>query len=429
MKFSIWRTGGWFAAALSLSAVFGTGATAQTPTPPDTAAYRGALPPADPQQLPPAPLGTGVEAALDVLYERPSPEGPPPIPVAAPKALYAEGRGPVLQVLPGELVYAEHVPQRVRVAAPKKGPFSNNVVQLSRGDIRFIGFDRTVNDTNLSQDSLELQATFTDKQGARWRVEMTRMAPLSPDPAKDPWYGGVAIDTTLHGETGRNTPLEPKVQGALAGWGWGDVYKNDKRVGSGVLVHVMLTSDTRDRSRNWAYAGYDVTERPVTQIHLIIPPSAYLPSPGGFLHLMWQNSEVTRGTPEQVMANAPSIGPNLPTVVINAVPYLKWSQEEVRLEPGKKYRLLLNNNDPTVWHAFHLHGGGHGGSGASAPEFVIPVKHGSPWTTTMEFPEAGRFEYGCPVMNHERRGMKGYFIVGNPPAESESSSSGHSHGR
>lgn len=405
--------------ALACSALAGV-AAAQTPTPADTVPYRGALPPSDPAQMPPPPLGTGVQAALNALYQRPTPEGPPPIAVPVPKAVYARGKGPIVQVLPGPTTYADKAPPMAQTAMPPKSPFTNHVVRLSRGDIQFFAVDRTVNDTKASADSFAVRATFTDHAGARWRIQSTAIAPLSPDPVHDPWYGGVVVDTTLHGSTGRNTPLEPQVQCAMCSWAWADVYKNDKRVGSSVLLHVMLTSDVRDDSKGFQYACYDCTKNPVREIHIIMPPQDFLPSPGGFLHLMWENAEIQRGTPEQVAARAPKLQEELPVITLDAVPYLNWSQKEIHVKAGQRYQLVMFNSDPTVWHMFHL----HAPAGAGDLPGMVPLPHGYKWVTTLRFDKPGEYEFGCPVMNHEKRGMHGKFIV---EGASSAANSHHNH--
>ncbi|MBW3628882.1 MAG: hypothetical protein KY464_06250 [Gemmatimonadetes bacterium] len=199
--------------------------------------YCGPLPPGDPPlRVPPPqrPLSPWQAAALDVLYERPSPAGPPPIALERPRAVYAEGRGPVIQVLPGDLVFAEHLPQVARTAMPAKGPFSNHVVRLPGGRVRSV------------------------------------------------------------------------------------------------------------------------------------PPSAGLPTPGGYLHVMWEQAEWRDGTPHEIERSSPRLGLPMPTLVLRAVPYLRWSDTTIHTQAGTRYRLVLQNDDPTSAHAMHLHmtsGHGHGGGG------------------------------------------------------------------
>jgi hypothetical protein len=412
--------------------------------------YEGALPPSD-APLPPTqqPVSPAVEAALDVLWQRPSPMGPEPVPVDEPKAIYVVGEGPVIQALPGPSPFPDRIPEYLRSVLPENVPYSNNVERLSGGTIRLVAFDRTANDTKLSSDSMAVEIAFTDAEGAAWRIEQAALAPLSSNPIAEPWFGGLVIDTLYHGDTGNGTPLEPKVDCAMCSWGWADVYKDDARVASSVLLHLMVTSDTR--GDDFEYACYDCTDRPVRQVHVVVPPREYLPSPGGFLHVMWQDAEIMRGTPDEIAAVAPDLGEDVPTIELSAVPYLKWDREEIRVEAGRKYRLLVHNNDPSSLHQIRIHphpeSGGHGGDAAEAdvkrhneggfaggfgplwkpedehggghdegpppgPQNVFfPIPQGATWATFVQFDEPGEYPFMCPVGNHKMRGMRGHFTV------------------
>lgn len=408
--------------------------------------YDGAFGPATPPDRAPAsqkPLDGWVKQTLVALYQRPAPDGPAAIPLATPRALYAVGKSPVIQVLPGPAVFPEKVPEHIRKTLPPKLPFSNNVKRIRDGEIRIVAFDRTLNDTKLSKDSLAATISFTDAQGSKWRIEQAMLAPVSPNPVSEPWFGGVAIDTLYHGQTGNGTPAEPLVRCELCSWGWADVYKDGKRVASSAPLHLMVTSRVRDDRHGFRYACYDCSANPVSEVHVIVHPSAYLPSPGGFLHIMWENVEVHRGSPEQIERMAPKLAQNVPTIELSAVPYLKWDKKEIHVTTGQKYRLLVHNTDPSSFHQFRLHdtpvqpgeqdddvrheeGGAAGGIGplwkpgqqdskktdTGAPEHVFfPLPQNSTWATYVEFDKPGEYMFMCPVANHHRRGMEGKFIV------------------
>ncbi len=168
--------------------------------------FDGALDPAAPPPAaapPPRPLAPSDRQSLDVLYSRPSPMGPPPIQREQPRAIMVAGKGPIFSQLPGVPAFAEKYPAELLEAEGGQDLFSNdNNVELPKGTVRFVSFDRTVNDSKLSKDSMAFEATITDHEGAEWRIVQTRLAPISPDPVNDPWYGGLAIDTLEHGNTG-----------------------------------------------------------------------------------------------------------------------------------------------------------------------------------------------------------------------------------
>ena len=411
--------------------------------------YEGAFGSPDPPKppLPPTqkPVDPTVAAALDVLWQRPSPTGPPPVPVPQPTAIRIEGKGPVIQVLPGPPAFPEKIPTRLQTVFPGKVPFSNNVKELSKGTFRAVAIDNTANDTKLSKDSMEVEIAFTDAEGDEWRIEQVTLAPLSPNPIAEPWYGGVVIGTRYHGQTGNGTPAEPLVHCELCSWGWSDIYKNGTRVASSALLHIMLTSDVR--GEDFTYMCYDCASNPVREVHVIVPPAAYLPAPGGFLHIMWENAEWERGSPAVMKEAMAKLDQNVPTIELSAVPHLRWDQKEIRIQAGQKYRLLVHNNDPISFHQFSLHampaGAGHhaqppdarhehgaaaGGTGPlwkpgdkrhkhgkddpPAPRHVFfPLPQGSTWATFVMFEKPGEYEFMCPVGNHYRRGMEGKFIV------------------
>jgi hypothetical protein len=180
--------------------------------------YEGKLAPEDPPTRIPRsqkPLENWVLGALDSIYEAPGTPSPPAIPVSPAKAIYVEGKAPVIQALPGPAVFRDKLSPIADTALPDKTPFSNHIVVLKKGDLRLVAYDRTVNDTTLSKDSMEFEANFTDQQGNEWRIVQAIIAPVSPDPVGEPWFGGLAIDRLYHGQTGNGTPLFPKINGAL----------------------------------------------------------------------------------------------------------------------------------------------------------------------------------------------------------------------
>ncbi|MEX2495247.1 MAG: hypothetical protein WD448_04110 [Woeseia sp.] len=403
-----------------------------------------------PSQAPERPLSPGqtplepaVKAALDVLYQRPSPKGPKPILLKEPQGIVIEGGGALVQVLPGPPAFPEKIPKRLKTVSPQHIPFSNNVQELRRGTFRAVAYDRTANDTKLSEDSMEVEITFTDHAGDKWRIEQAMLTPLSPNPIAEPWFGGVAIDTAYHGSTANGTPAVPQVRCMLCSWGWADIYKNGKRVASSAPLHVMLTSDTR--GEDFTYSCYECAEQPVREVHVVVPPSAYLPSPGGFLHVMWEDAKWTRGSPNEIESSAPDLQPEVPTIELKAAPHLRWDKKEIRVKAGQKYRLVVHNEDPSSFHQFKLHsqpvshekhgkpdmrheeGMTSGGIGPLLkPDGTRPEEHASPpapknvffalpqgstWATFGQFDKAGEYEFMCPVGNHYRRGMEGKFIV------------------
>ncbi|MDP9347842.1 MAG: cupredoxin domain-containing protein, partial [Gemmatimonadota bacterium] len=368
--------------------------------------FKGPLRPGDPvQQRPPQrPLTPELVRELDALYERPAPLGPAPILRSRPSAVYAVGGGDIVRARLDQLPFGDRLPPERRVAVNNMHHYTNNVVRLPRGEVRFAAFDRVLNDTRLSLDSMAFEASFTDEEGNDWRVLQTRIAPISPTPVSEPWFGGVVIDTPYHGLTKLSTEAEPTVLCKMCSWGWANVWKNGKQVAASALLHVMLTTDVRDASKGYAYGCYDCRDRPIDQIHLDIYPQSNLPTENGGLHVMWQSSTYRQGTPDEIARSTPPIaGPGVPSLLINAVPHLRWSDTEIPLRVGQPVRLILTNLDPVSHHMFMMLGPGG--------VVQVPLPQGEQWTTMLVFNQPGEYEFWCPVKNHRNRGMYGRFIV------------------
>lgn len=427
------------------------------PVPRGVVGYRGPLPPADP---PGEGMGTDAARAawlpevLDMLYERPSGRAPAAIARPEPRAVFAEATGAPLRVLPATMPFIDSVPAMMRTALPPRGPFSDRVERTRAGSVRLLAVDRTLNDTPASRDSMQVEVRFTDSDSSEWRIVQAGLASLSPNPVGEPWLGGVAAGVEYHGTSGRGTAAMPRVWCEMCSWGWADVWRDGARIASGVPLHLMVTSATRgEPGAGGTYTCYDCTENPVRELHLMIPPSAGLPTPGGFLHLLWPEADVREDRPAALTASTEPVGEPWPVIRLRAVPYLEWSDTVIQVEAGQRYTLILDNQDPTAHHVFHLHGGGeghghegggqegqarqeqqagheHGGHGrgegsrserpahglpAFEGEIRVPLPPGPPWMTTLEFSEPGSYHFGCPVENHEARGMRGRFVVSAAP--------------
>lgn len=207
------------------------------------------------------------------------------------------GGGPVIQILPGPAQFADSAmpviermpPEKGRMMKmmAKKGPFSDKVAKISGT------FTGSFWDRGAQGDSVAGVAEFTSQDGAKWRVVLNRVAQTDLSPM-EPTFGGVATDLGYHGATGIHTPLVPTVRSAVSYWGMAEVYRNGDLVTDRAPAHVMLTSDTR--GDDFAYQCWDCTQKPVEQLHLMLPPPEGKPYevPGGVLHVMWEESEFDR---------------------------------------------------------------------------------------------------------------------------------------
>lgn len=71
----------------------------------------------------------------------------------------------------------------------------------------------------------------------------------------DFWEGGIADYVYLHGDTGQEAPVMPKVETYLASWGPVDVFVDNEQIYDDLVGHMMLTEGSRDRETYAIYNG------------------------------------------------------------------------------------------------------------------------------------------------------------------------------
>ncbi|MFQ5719755.1 MAG: hypothetical protein ACE5IK_09400 [Acidobacteriota bacterium] len=198
------------------------------------------------------------------------------------------------QALPAPAVFRSQVPDSLRAnLPPDPTPFGNRVQKIS-GSISIQAWDRT-EETRAkppyTDDAAQVTATFTTADGARWKVVQTEIAARKPDGSSH-LFAGLGTNVIVHGDTGKENPLMPKMNAALSMWGPAKVYKDGELVKDDAVLHIMVTSRARTAS-DFRYQRYDRTGGPVDEVHLFLNPKNHLPAPGGFLHIMWERASVT----------------------------------------------------------------------------------------------------------------------------------------
>lgn len=201
--------------------------------------------------------------------------------------------GPAPMADSAEAVIAKMPPeaQKMMRMMAEMGPFSNNVHEIEGT------FQLAATDAGESGDQVEAAAEFTDPDGASWRIVTDRLA--TEDEPMLPHFGGVVIDWVSHGSTGMNVPLVPTVADAVALWGMSRVWKDGELVAEAQPTHIMVTSRTRgDASEGYAYQCWNCTDQPVEEVHVMLMAKngmgVELPSPGGFVHVMWEQSDIEK---------------------------------------------------------------------------------------------------------------------------------------
>ncbi len=75
----------------------------------------------------------------------------------------------------------------------------------------------------------------------RWKIVQTKFSNEKPF-----FQGGVAVDVSMHGGTGREASFYPTLMGTLATWGSADLYLDDKLLFKDLGIHTMYTQGLRN---------------------------------------------------------------------------------------------------------------------------------------------------------------------------------------
>ncbi len=104
-------------------------------------------------------------------------------------------------------------------------------------------------DVNAEADTGEVVVDVTgtlayqaDKvQTGHWKIVHNKFSNDKPF-----FQGGVAVNVSMHGDTGREAPFYPTLMGTLATWGSADLYLDDKLLFKDLGIHTMYTQGLRN---------------------------------------------------------------------------------------------------------------------------------------------------------------------------------------
>ncbi len=108
----------------------------------------------------------------------------------------------------------------------RKSPFGNEITSMGDARLRLAMTDLTAADAAESQDSVQMEASWTDAEGNTYTVRCC--AKLETVGTEHPTFGGVVTNHLLHGFTRVGTPLMPTEFAYAAFWGAGEVLKNGR---------------------------------------------------------------------------------------------------------------------------------------------------------------------------------------------------------
>lgn len=200
-------------------------------------------------------------------------------------------------------------------------PFSDKFGSVA-GSVDMTLVDATAIDGATTKDTIDFQTDFTDPKGEH-HYTVTVKQPLAHG-FLYPFFGGVATNVLLHGNSGVGTPLMPTEFTYAAFWGVGQVYRDGQLVNDHQLVHAMLTEPVRGDGyalmKEGTVPATNASPRAMT-LHLLVAPykvtggnppiesapvqtGVMLDTPNGtveqpFFHVMFQSFNVQTSHPNQ----------------------------------------------------------------------------------------------------------------------------------
>ncbi len=207
--------------------------------------------------------------------------------------------GKIYEILPGPAVIN---------SAMNPTPFSNNI-KMTSGTYNLVVADKVDTDSKNSTDAVSsVNIEFTANNGKRFKIDKINII-HKPDGVGDhTFYGGVGLNKMMHGNTGIGTGLMPKMLAYITLWGITDLKDatTGKIVASNRIVHIMVGSKVRnDNMKLITDVKTDKSDHDIwmAETHVILIPKDMegnpSPVPGtdhGFIHMMWENVELTNAT-------------------------------------------------------------------------------------------------------------------------------------
>jgi hypothetical protein len=232
--------------------------------------------------------------------------------------------GQVYEVLPGPSVINPMMDPT---------PFSDNIT-MTDGSYELVVEDNVDADSESSTDAVTaVNIEFTANDGQKFKIDQINII-HKPDGAGDhTFYGGVGLNKMMHGDTGIGIGLMPKMLAYITLWGIVDL--KDATTGDVVaanrIVHIMVASRVRDKDLKMVpEVETDKSDHDtwMAETHVILIPQDMdgnmSPVPGtdhGFIHMMWENVELTNATRDWLQVYEILPGPAAINTAMSPTPF------------------------------------------------------------------------------------------------------------
>jgi len=204
--------------------------------------------------------------------------------------------GKIYEVLPGPAVINP---------AMNPTPFSDNI-QMTDGSYEFVIVDDVdVDSTNSTDAVTSVNIEFTANDGKRFKIDQINIIHKPDGMGDHTFYGGVGLNKMMHGNTGIGIGLMPQMLAYITLWGKTDLKDaaTGEVVASDRIVHIMVASKVRNDNMEMitdVEADKSDHDTWMAETHVILIPQDMEGNPSpvpvtdhGFIHMMWENVELT----------------------------------------------------------------------------------------------------------------------------------------
>jgi len=232
-------------------------------------------------------------------------------------------------------------------------PFSDNI-SSTPGSYSVNVNDASENDSPSSGDEVtSIEIRFSGSNGTKYLIDNVNVIHKEEGSGDHPFFGGVGLNKTMHGDTGIGTNLMPKMLSYITFWGITDL-KNAETgevIAQDRLIHFMTATRVRDENLMMiASAEVDSSDYNFrkAETHIILPPldteGNMSPVPGtahGFLHMMFEEVNLEQLSRDRSLAYEILPGPAVINPQMSPTPF----SNRVALGAGAYSLSVLDVND------------------------------------------------------------------------------------
>ncbi len=235
----------------------------------------------------------------------------------------SSANGLVYEIMPGPSVINP---------AMNPTPFSDNI-NISTGSYNLLVADVDANDSPDSKDSVaNVNILFTGNNGMQYKIDKIMIIHKPEEVGAHSFFGGIALNKIMHGNTEIGTELMPKMMAYITLWGLTDLKdaNADTVIASNRVIHLMVATNVRDSLKLDTNVVADRSDYNIknAQTHVILPPLDMAgnmdPIPGtdhGFLHMMFEKPLLTNGNKDWTKVYEILPGPAVMNPAMNPTPF------------------------------------------------------------------------------------------------------------